>query len=103
MLSKISSAVAAYTQSAKALQGAVGAPAAPAQGSDFAAMLASAAQGVGGTLGKAEAVSMQAIANQADLNAVVTAVTEAELTLQAAIAVRDKVIQAYNDIAKMPI
>jgi flagellar hook-basal body complex protein FliE len=102
MLSKISSAVAAYTQSAKALQGAVGGPPA-SQGGDFAAVLAGAAQNVTGTLGKAEAVSMQAVANNADLNAVVTAVTEAEVTLQAAIAIRDKVIQAYNDIAKMPI
>jgi flagellar hook-basal body complex protein FliE len=34
---------------------------------------------------------------------VVTAVAEAETTLQTVVAVRDKVIAAYNDIIKMPI
>ena len=34
---------------------------------------------------------------------VVTAVAEAEATLQTVVAVRDKVIAAYNDIIKMPI
>ena len=34
---------------------------------------------------------------------VVTAVSEAETTLQTVMAVRDKVIAAYNDIIKMPI
>jgi flagellar hook-basal body complex protein FliE len=34
---------------------------------------------------------------------VVTAVSEAETTLQTVVAVRDKVISAYQDIMKMPI
>jgi flagellar hook-basal body complex protein FliE len=34
---------------------------------------------------------------------VVTAVAEAETTLQTVVAVRDKVIAAYQDIMKMPI
>lgn len=34
---------------------------------------------------------------------VVTAVAEAETTLQTVVAVRDKVIAAYQDIIKMPI
>jgi flagellar hook-basal body complex protein FliE len=34
---------------------------------------------------------------------VVTAVSEAETTLQTVVAVRDKVIAAYQDIIKMPI
>ena len=46
---------------------------------------------------------MQGAAGKADLGQVVTAVSNAEVTLQAAVAVRDKVIQAYMDIIRMPI
>jgi len=34
---------------------------------------------------------------------VVTAVTNAEVTLQTVVAVRDKVISAYQDILRMPV
>lgn len=39
----------------------------------------------------------------ADLTDVVTAVGKAELTLQTVVAVRDKVIQAYQEVLRMPI
>ena len=39
----------------------------------------------------------------AALTDVVTALSQAELTLQTATAVRDRVIQAYQDIIRMPI
>lgn len=50
-----------------------------------------------------ESVSAQALTKQADLTDLVTAVSNAELTLQTVVAVRDRVIQAYQDIIKMPI
>lgn len=101
MLSKVSDAVAAYTQAAKSLQRARGEP----EGKDdnFASMVAGAVEQAGASVGRAETVSIQAIANQADINEVVAAVNEAEVALQAVIAVRDRVIQAYNDVIKMPI
>ncbi|MEM9290023.1 MAG: flagellar hook-basal body complex protein FliE, partial [Pseudomonadota bacterium] len=34
---------------------------------------------------------------------VVTAVTSAEMAVETVVAVRDKVLSAYNDIIKMPI
>ena len=37
------------------------------------------------------------------MNKVVTAVAEAELTLQTVVTIRDKVIEAYRDIMRMPI
>lgn len=52
---------------------------------------------------KAERLSMAAIAGKADLRDVVAAVTNAELTLETVVAVRDRVIGAYNDILKMPM
>ena len=39
----------------------------------------------------------------ADLSQVVTAVAEAETTLQTVIAVRERVIEAYKEILRMPI
>jgi flagellar hook-basal body complex protein FliE len=51
----------------------------------------------------AEALSGQAIAGKADLTEVVTAVANAEVTLQTVLAVRDKMVQAYQDILRMPI
>lgn len=51
---------------------------------------------------EAETRSAQAIAGTGDLTDVVTAVSKAELTLQTAMAVRDRVVQAYQEILKMP-
>lgn len=50
-----------------------------------------------------EQISMQAVVNQADLNDIVTAVTNAEITLQTVVSIRDRVIQAYQEILRMPI
>jgi flagellar hook-basal body complex protein FliE len=50
-----------------------------------------------------ERQSMEAVNDRADLNQVVTAVAEAELTLQTVMAVRDKVMEAYREILRMPI
>lgn len=52
---------------------------------------------------EAETRSAQAIAGTGDLTDVVTAVSKAELTLQTAMAVRDRVVQAYQEILRMPI
>lgn len=52
---------------------------------------------------EADAKSMQAIAGGGNLTDVVTAVSRAELALQSAVAIRDKVVQAYQDVMRMPI
>lgn len=52
---------------------------------------------------RGESVSIQGMAGKATLNDMVAAVTNAELTLQTVVAVRDKVIGAYQDIMRMPI
>jgi flagellar hook-basal body complex protein FliE len=52
---------------------------------------------------ESERQSLSAVKDQADLSEVVTAVAEAELTLQTVVTVRDKVIEAYKEIIKMPI
>ena len=50
-----------------------------------------------------EKASVAAIEQGSDLNHVVTAVAEAELTLQTVVAVRERIIEAYKDILRMPI
>ena len=52
---------------------------------------------------QADAQSMKAIAGGGNLTDVVTAVSRAELALQSAVAIRDKVVQAYQDVMRMPI
>jgi flagellar hook-basal body complex protein FliE len=50
-----------------------------------------------------EQATVKAAAGQAELVDVITAVNAAELTLETVMAVRDQVIQAYQDIVRMPI
>ncbi len=52
---------------------------------------------------KGEITSVKGLTNEADLSQMVTAITNAELTLQTVVAIRDKVVGAYQDIIKMPI
>jgi flagellar hook-basal body complex protein FliE len=50
-----------------------------------------------------EKTQAQAITGEADLADVVQAVTAAETTLQTVVAIRDRMIAAYQDIMRMPI
>lgn len=74
-----------------------------ASGSNFADMLKEVAGGVVETTQKVETISIQAAAKEVELLDVITAVTNAELALESVVAVRDRVVQAYQDIIKMPI
>lgn len=94
-------AAAAYANVLKRGAGTEAATAKPAQG--FGEMVKSAAENTVGQLKAGEATTMNAVTGKADMTQVVTAVSNAEVTLQAAVAVRDKVIQAYLDIVRMPI
>ena len=54
--------------------------------------------------GKAsETQAVSTVAQQGDVVDLVTAVSEAEATVQTVVAVRDKVITAYQEIMRMPI
>ncbi len=99
-------AISAYRNAAAAARTGGGAEAAATagQGGQGFADLVKNALGDAMAAGRAgEGVALQAVANQADLNEIVTAVTNAEVTLQTVVAVRDRVIQAYQDIMRMPI
>ena len=56
------------------------------------------------TAGRAgEAATIDALAGRASLQDVVQAVNAAEITLQTVVAVRDRMIAAYQEIMRMPI
>ena len=59
--------------------------------------------GVAQTLRRAEAVSIAGIRGTASTQEVVEKIMAAEQSLQAAIAVRDKVVSAYTEISRMAI
>ena len=94
-------AVAAYAKGATAGTSQGLAPKDPAE--DFASLVRDATGSAIDTMRQSETMSAKALAGKADLNEVVSAVSNAEVTLQTVLAVRDKVIAAYQDILRMPI
>ena len=69
----------------------------------FSDALAGAVKGAVSTMQTGEVAAAQGAAGQGEMVQVVNAVTAAELTLETVVAIRDKVISAYQDIIKMPI
>jgi flagellar hook-basal body complex protein FliE len=69
----------------------------------FGATLQRAMESAVNTGHQADSQTMRALAGGGNLTDVVTALSRAELTLQTATAIRDRVVQAYQDIVKMPI
>jgi len=56
-----------------------------------------------GAMKQGETAAIKQVAGKADIVDVVSAVNNAEITLDTVVAVRDKVIQAYQSIMQMPI
>lgn len=69
----------------------------------FGRALTRALEGVVETGKQADAQSVAAISGGGNVTEVVTAVARAELALQSVTAVRDRMVQAYQDIMRMPI
>jgi flagellar hook-basal body complex protein FliE len=76
---------------------------ADASGQNFASALQDAVKNAVGTMRAGESAAADAAAGKGDIVQVVNSVTAAELTLQTVVAIRDRVISAYQDIMKMPI
>lgn len=69
----------------------------------FASVLSDMASRTVDTLENAEQVSVKALQGDVDAREVADAVMTAEQTLQAAVAIRDKIISAYMEISRMAI
>lgn len=80
-----------------------GSEAKASSGASFLDLVGHALQSASDSGYKSEAIATKAIAGKADLTDVVTAVAGAENALNTVVAVRDRVINAYQEIIKMPI
>ena len=98
----VANAAAAYA-SAAAKSTAPGMEPPGAEGGGFAGMLKTALTDQAQALQAGEKASMAAIAGKANLTDVVNAVNNADVTLQAVMAVRDRMVSAYQDILRMPM
>lgn len=67
------------------------------------ANFASAAQGFVETLRQGEKTAMAAMAGDADPHALVEALAQSELAVETVVAVRNKVVEAYQEILRMPV
>jgi flagellar hook-basal body complex protein FliE len=88
---------------AAAYRAASGGVAAPAEGGGFGGLVQRALeQGV--EIGRsAEAASTAAMLGQGGVTEAVLAISRAELALQTTVAIRDRVVAAYQDVMRMPI
>lgn len=75
----------------------------PGGDSGFGATMARAVEGAVELGRSADTASTQALLGQGSVSDVVLAVSRAELALQTAVAVRDRVVSAYQDVMRMPI
>ncbi len=55
------------------------------------------------TLKHSESQAMQAMSGGADPHALVQALAQTEIAIQTAVTVRDKVVEAYQEILRMPV
>ena len=102
MADQISNAVAAnlYANTAKAGSSAgMDAP----QGPSFGDLVKAGLQQSVDTVRAGEQASARAVTGDANLQDVVGAITQAELTLETVVAVRDRLVTAYQEIMRMPI
>ncbi|UWQ21835.1 flagellar hook-basal body complex protein FliE [Jannaschia sp. W003] len=68
-----------------------------------AAGAAEAAEAFLATMRGAEAQGAAAVTGGGDPHALVTALTESRLALEATVAVRDRVVEAYQELLRMPV
>lgn len=102
MTTAMSTAISAYVDAVK--RGGVGAePQEQTAGGNFAELVKSIGESALEAGNKADQLSVAAVDGKANVAEVVTAVANAELALQTVVAVRDQVVQAYQEILRMPI
>ncbi len=77
--------------------------AAPSGGGGFGAALQRAVEGAVEAGHAADAGGVRALTGQGGVSDMVLALSRAELALQTAVAVRDRVVSAYQDVMRMPI
>ena len=93
----------AYLNILKQVGGGAEAKTAPAGGPSFGDVLKSSVESAIGAQHKSEQVSAAAITGNANMTEVLKAVNDAELALNTVLAVRDRLVQAYDEIMRTPV
>ncbi|MBM1220509.1 flagellar hook-basal body complex protein FliE [Ponticoccus sp. SC2-23] len=75
----------------------------PDAGSALGQTLGNAASDFAATLQESETIAMQAMTSGADPHALVQALTQTELAVETAVTIRNKVVEAYQEILRMPV
>lgn len=70
---------------------------------DFSRLVAAFTGGTGEALASAESTAARGLGGQAPVHEVVQSILEAEQRLAASIAVRDRIVAAYQEISRMAI
>jgi flagellar hook-basal body complex protein FliE len=99
----IPAAAAAAYQSVANMGAATAAPTASAPGANFSDFLSGAVKDSINAIGQGEQAATAQATGKANIVDVVNSVNAAELTLDTVVAVRDKVVAAYQSIMSMPI
>lgn len=93
----------AVTSAATGAASATETPPAAGAESSFGAFLDRQATQAIDTLKEGERVSLAAVAGKASAHEVVRAVMAAEMTVQTVVSIRDRMVQAYQDIMRMTV
>lgn len=97
------SAAASMSDSANREGTSVGGGSAAGADSEFLSLVKDSIQQARAASQESETKTAEGLTGQADLIDVVTAVSNAEITLQTVVTVRDKVLESYQEILRMPI
>ena len=76
---------------------------APQPGVSPGQALGSAGADFAATLRESESVAMNAMTGRADPHAMVQALAQTELAVETAVTIRNKVVEAYQEILRMPV
>lgn len=76
---------------------------APGQPGDAIQKISDAAQDFAQQMAQVDAVSTGAMTGQTETHQLVQTIAEAELALETVVAIRDKVVEAYQEILRMPV
>jgi flagellar hook-basal body complex protein FliE len=93
----------AYAALARMVESGAGKSAADTGGPSFSSVLKDALGSVADAGRKSDAQTMSMASGKANVMDVVTAVAETDVAVSTLVSVRDRVIQSYEDIMRMPI
>jgi flagellar hook-basal body complex protein FliE len=96
-------AASAYANVARIMDAGGAGKTTEADGQSFGALLKDAIGGVMDSGRKSDAQTLSMTSGKANVMDVVTAVAETDVAVSTLVSVRDRVIQAYEDIMRMPI